>query len=89
MHQRVQRDRRRAVPVGVEYRFGLTANSDLTLRAVARNGSAWVAVGGGGVMLRSVDGITWTAVESGKGEAVPSMIVTENWFSEFRDKKKK
>ncbi len=33
--------------------------------------------------------LAWTPVESGKGEAVPSMIVTENWFSEFKDKKKK
>ena len=32
--------------------------------------------------------LTYVPIESG-AEAVPSMIVTENWFSEFKDEKKK
>jgi Tol biopolymer transport system component len=32
--------------------------------------------------------LAYVPVESGKGEAIPTMIVTENWFAEFREKKK-
>jgi serine/threonine-protein kinase len=33
--------------------------------------------------------LAYSAVESTAGAATPSMIVTENWFSEFKDKRKK
>lgn len=33
--------------------------------------------------------LAYSPVESTAGAAMPSMIVTENWFSEFKDKKKK
>lgn len=65
---------------GLTWTFGGLPAGSGSLRTVARSPSAWVAVGGGGNIASSPDGLTWTKRTSGTAKDLGSVTWTGGRF---------